>query len=175
MYLRWTEFEIELLICIKRIWHEKTYNSWYAIKQNHYIYIYIYIYIYVIDIWMFYISIYLSIHLFMSVYICVYVCLIYQWIFYNLLLSDVWLKISHTHTHTHTHIYIYKENYIYFLKISYTPRGVMVKALDCGIVVNEFKFQSYYCVQYRTNTLGKDMDPLYPQLRVKQYHYFSSR
>ena len=36
----------------------------------------------------------------------------------------------------------------------------MVKALDCGIVVIEFDFQSRYNVHFRTNTLGKGMNPL---------------
>ena len=36
------------------------------------------------------------------------------------------------------------------------PRGVLVKALDCGIVV----LQSLYYVHFRTNTLGKGMSPL---------------
>ena len=40
------------------------------------------------------------------------------------------------------------------------PRGVMVKALDCGIVVSEFVFQSCYYVDFRANTLGKGMNPL---------------
>ena len=40
------------------------------------------------------------------------------------------------------------------------PRGVMVKAMDCGIVVSEFEFQSRYSVHFRTNTLGKGMNPL---------------
>ena len=40
------------------------------------------------------------------------------------------------------------------------PRGVMVKAMDCGIVVSEFLLQSRYYVHYRANTLGKGMDPL---------------
>ena len=40
------------------------------------------------------------------------------------------------------------------------PRGVMVKAMDCGIVVNQFVFQSRYDVHFRTNTLGKGMNPL---------------
>ena len=40
------------------------------------------------------------------------------------------------------------------------PRGVMVKALDCGIVVREFVFQSRYYVHFRANTLGKSMNPL---------------
>ena len=40
------------------------------------------------------------------------------------------------------------------------PRGVMVKALDCGIVVREFVLQSRYYVHFRANTLGKGMNPL---------------
>ena len=39
------------------------------------------------------------------------------------------------------------------------PRGVMVKAMDCGIVVSEFVLQSRYYVHYRANTLGKGMNP----------------
>ena len=35
----------------------------------------------------------------------------------------------------------------------------MVKAMDCEIVVSEFKFQSRYHVHFRKNTLGKDMNP----------------
>ena len=37
------------------------------------------------------------------------------------------------------------------------PRGVMVKAMDCGI---EFVLQSRYYVRFRANTLGKGMNPL---------------
>ena len=40
------------------------------------------------------------------------------------------------------------------------PRGVMVKAMDCGIVVSEFVLQSCSYVHFRTNTLGKGMNPL---------------
>ena len=40
------------------------------------------------------------------------------------------------------------------------PRGVMVKAMDCGIVVSEFVLQSRYYVHFRTNTLGKCMNRL---------------
>ena len=40
------------------------------------------------------------------------------------------------------------------------PRGVMVKAMDCGIVVSEFVLQSRYYVQFRANTLGKGMNTL---------------
>ena len=40
------------------------------------------------------------------------------------------------------------------------PHGVMVEAMDCGIVVSEFELQSRYYVHFRTNTLGKGMNPL---------------
>ena len=40
------------------------------------------------------------------------------------------------------------------------PRGVMVKALDCGIVVSELKLQLPYYFHFRTNTLGKGMNSL---------------
>ena len=41
------------------------------------------------------------------------------------------------------------------------PRAVMVKALDCGIIVSMFELQSHYYVHFQTNTLGKGMNPLY--------------
>ncbi len=40
------------------------------------------------------------------------------------------------------------------------PRGVMVKAMDCGIVAREFVLQSRYYVHFRANTLGKGTNPL---------------
>ena len=40
------------------------------------------------------------------------------------------------------------------------PRGVMVKAMDCGIVVSKFVFQSLYYVHFQANTLGKGMNHL---------------
>ncbi len=44
-----------------------------------------------------------------------------------------------------------------------TSSGVMVKALDCGIVAREFELQSRYNVHFRTNTLEKSMNPLIHQ------------
>ena len=38
------------------------------------------------------------------------------------------------------------------------PCGVMVKAMDCGIIVCEFVLQSRYYVHIRVNTLGKGMN-----------------
>ena len=40
------------------------------------------------------------------------------------------------------------------------PRGVMLKAMDFGIVVCEFVLQSHYYVYFRANTLVKGMNPL---------------
>ena len=37
----------------------------------------------------------------------------------------------------------------------FTAGGVVVKALDCGIVIREFELQSRYYFHSRTNTLGK--------------------
>ena len=39
------------------------------------------------------------------------------------------------------------------------PRGVIVKAMDCGIVVSEFELQSRYYVHFRANTFVKGMNP----------------
>ena len=40
------------------------------------------------------------------------------------------------------------------------PCGVMIKAMDCGILVSEFVLQSRYYVHFRANTLGKCMNRL---------------
>ena len=51
---------------------------------------------------------------------------------------------------------------MYWLRLEHGgyPRGVMVKAMDCGILVHEFVLQSRYYVHFRANTLGKGMNPL---------------
>ena len=40
------------------------------------------------------------------------------------------------------------------------PPGVMVKVMDCKIIVSDFVLQLRYYVHFRTNTLGKGMNPL---------------
>ena len=42
------------------------------------------------------------------------------------------------------------------------PHGVMVKAMDCGIVVREFVLQSRYYIHFRANTPWERYEPLYP-------------
>ena len=41
-------------------------------------------------------------------------------------------------------------------------REVVAKALDWEIVVSEFEPQSCYYIHFRTNILGKSMNPLMP-------------
>ena len=40
------------------------------------------------------------------------------------------------------------------------PHGVIVKAMDCRIIVSDFELQLLYYVNLQTNTLQKDMKPL---------------
>ena len=42
--------------------------------------------------------------------------------------------------------------------------GVMVKALDCEIVVSEFELQQRYYVHFQTNTIRKGIKPLVQEL-----------
>ena len=58
-------------------------------------------------------------------------------------------------------LYTVEEIFVFItLGFSGGPRGVMVKVMDCGIVVSEFELQSRYYVHFRANTLGKGMNPL---------------
>ena len=43
-----------------------------------------------------------------------------------------------------------------------SPRGAMVKVMECGIVVSEFEPQLRYYIHFRANTLGKSMNHPYP-------------
>ena len=67
-------------------------------------------------------------------------------------------------------LFTYKSQiYIYIYKtifnpvnpeLGFGPHSVMVKVMDCGIVVSGFEFQSLYYVHFQANTLGKGMNPL---------------
>ena len=46
---------------------------------------------------------------------------------------------------------------VVMLKVSMGCRGVMVKAVDSGIVVSEFELYSFYYVHFRESTLEKCM------------------
>ena len=50
--------------------------------------------------------------------------------------------------------------YYSFFDAGGCPCCVMVKVLDCGIVVSKFEFQSYYHVHFWSNTLQKGMNHL---------------
>ena len=40
----------------------------------------------------------------------------------------------------------------------FSPCGVVVNVLECEIVEGKFEFKSSYCVHFRTNAFGKDMN-----------------
>ena len=56
-----------------------------------------------------------------------------------------------------------------------SPNGVVASALDCDIVVSDFDLQSRYYVHFQTNTPGKGMNVLFPQLWFKSKPRGSSR
>ena len=54
----------------------------------------------------------------------------------------------------------HKQKEVYITIPRECSRSVMVKTLDCGIVVGEFELQFRYYVNFRKNTLDKGMKPL---------------
>ena len=54
----------------------------------------------------------------------------------------------------------YKPKEIDIYIVGGCPRGVMVKAMDCRIVVSEFVLQSRNYIHFQANTIGKGMNPL---------------
>ena len=83
----------------------------------------------------------------------------------SILFNQIFIKEERLPKHTHTHTYIYIYIYIKYLKSQNQstrgcPRDVMVKAMDCGIIVSELVLQSRYYIHFRANTLGKGMKPL---------------
>ena len=60
---------------------------------------------------------------------------------------------------THINLFTFSFRVHHPQKFSGGPRGAMVKAMDCGIVVSKFVLQSHYYVHFRENTLGKGMNP----------------
>ena len=44
---------------------------------------------------------------------------------------------------------------------SMSDRVVMVKELDCDLVVSKFELQSRYYIRIQTNTFGESINPLF--------------
>ena len=61
---------------------------------------------------------------------------------------------------THKLLWDFEIQTDFLISVRGGPRGVMIKAMDCRIVVSEFVFQLRYYVHFRANTLGKGMNPL---------------
>ena len=73
--------------------------------------------------------------------------------------------------HIYVYIYLCMSSYVFYMYVNMDThrhrqtergcsRGVMCKAIDCGIVISEFELQSRYYVHFRTNTSGKDINSL---------------
>ena len=74
-------------------------------------------------------------------------------------MTDVTLLQLHSNTWNHNTLF--KLMIISQLKYSRgCPHGLMVKAMDCGIVVSEFVLQSRYYFHFRANILVKGLSPL---------------
>ena len=89
---------------------------------------------------------YVCVYVFMCVNVCVYVCIY----------ACKYVCMYYVCKYVCGCIYVCK--YV-FMSLAHwhrgCPRGVMVKAMDCGIVEREFVLQSRYYVHFRANTLGK--------------------
>ena len=46
--------------------------------------------------------------------------------------------------------------------MQWCPRGAMVKAQDCGIVISEFELHLGYYIYFQTNSLWERYELLYP-------------
>ena len=53
-----------------------------------------------------------------------------------------------------------------------SPHGILANMLDCNIVVWEFELQFHYYIHFKTNSLGKAMNPLislvWRQIKIKR-------
>ena len=56
-------------------------------------------------------------------------------------------------------VYLLQKQYLINWKVG-GPCGVIVNAMDCGIIVCEFALQSHYYIHFQANTLMKSMNPL---------------
>ena len=98
----------------------------------------------------------------MHIYIYIYIYMhIYKYACICIHLNTYMHNYKHICIYIHMHIYTHLFIHTYILIYTWgCPRGVMVKAMDCGIVVREFVLQSRCYIHFRANTLGKGMNPL---------------
>ena len=66
--------------------------------------------------------------------------------------------LHHKHIHTHTHLCTSAHPHL----CRECPGGAMVKAMNCGIVVSEFKLQSCYYVNFPRKKNWETYEPPYP-------------
>ena len=91
-------------------------------------------------------------------YICMHQYLLTHKDIYSFALYGQWL-LSRRRAKSKVHWNRWREKFNLNLMRGY-PRGVMVKAMNCRIVVREFVLQSRYYVHFLADTSGKDMNLL---------------
>ena len=69
------------------------------------------------------------------------------------------LIVEHSYPTINAQVYI-KIQHNFLVPSRGCPRGVMVKVIDCGIVVRVFVLQSRHYVHFRADTLGKGINTL---------------
>ena len=73
------------------------------------------------------------------------------------------------------HLCIYVWILVRYVCVRRSPHSVVANMLNCNLKVSEFDLWSRYYVHFRTNTLGKVMNPHFSQLGVKLYQSRSSK
>ena len=46
------------------------------------------------------------------------------------------------------------------MRLNKETKPLGMKVLKCGLKINKFKLQSWYCIHFWTNALGKGINPL---------------
>ena len=97
-----------------------------------------------------------------------FICLFYLWIqflciYFLIIITIIDIFIYLLLLMFYSFMYLFYSRFyviILFMYLFSRPRGVMVKAIDCGIVISEFEHQSRYYVHTQTNTVRKGMNSL---------------
>ena len=122
-------------------------------KQTHFVFVKI-----IINSTFYMVKCYIRVRNYLHVCTSIYSVHIYISVFFKIFFMFVFLSFSFS-----SYLSQFISTYQSFLgHFRGCPRDVMVKAMDCRIIVHEFVLQSRYYIHFRANTLGKGMNPPYP-------------
>ena len=96
-----------------------------------------------------------------------FICTLFHCFTYYYLIGIFLFSIKHLFTQVNCFKYWYVTNNLLTVICSHEfkvrfSRGVMVKTVDCRMVVSEFDFLLHDYVHFRTSTVGKGMKPTNP-------------